>query len=559
MINAIVKKRMAQALLILGPITTLAVSPSPSYDPINLIKVLCVSTIAFFLLALVIYQFNGFKSKLPKSIWISGALFLASLISAFSFSGANKQQQFWGEFGRSTGFLTYLSLVIIFYAIALIQDANFYKNIVKSLIATVIPVTIYCLIQMAGMDPIGWSAKDTFATLGNINFLSAFLGMTSVSLTFLVLGSSFSITSKLGLGFLTVLDLYIVYSTGSIQGVMIYFAGLVVGLFIYIQKTWKSKVLGALYSISSLGILILSIFALMNKGPLAKIIYQPTIIFRTDYWHAGWAMTIHKPIFGVGLDTYGDWYRVERGSISTLRTGPNRIANTAHNIFLDISSNGGLPLLLSYIAILTFSLIAAVRLYKRNSNFDPVFVSLFSTWFAYQLQSLVSINQIGVGVWGWILSGSLVGYEICTRDSSGNLNINSGKNKKNRQLVMPAGAGLAGFIGLAVGFTLAFIPFNADSKFKTALNSRDMLKMISATNLLGATSYHAELALDIAIKSNLAPQARDLAFQLVARHPRNFMGWGAIQTLTSSTPEEKMKAIKILNELDPFNPDLPKL
>jgi hypothetical protein len=325
-------------------------------------------------------------------------------------------------------------------------------------------------------------------------------------------------------------------------------------LFIYIQKTWKSKVLGALYSISSLGILILSIFALMNKGPLAKIIYQPTIIFRTDYWHAGWQMTLDHPIFGVGLDSYGDWYRSSRGLLSTIRTGPDRIANTAHNIFLDISSNGGVPFISAYLALNIIAFRAAIRVLKRDTQFRPYFVAIFSCWFAYQIQALVSINQIGVGIWGWILNGSLIGFSIAKLSNSEN---SQSKIRVKKKVLSPS-SGLIVFATTAIGFILAFIPFNADSKYKTASQSRDLIKMMQSADSLGATSWHVSQVLSVAVNNNFGAQAKTLDNKMISTYPRDIYGWKILYYLTTSTPDEKAIAVSKLSELDPFNPENPK-
>ena len=56
-----------------------------------------------------------------------------------------------------------------------------------------------------------------------------------------------------------------------------------------------------------------------------------------------------------------------------------------------------------------------IRVVKRSERFDAYFVSLVGAWVAYQTQSFISINQIGLAIWGWILSGLIIGYEINTR------------------------------------------------------------------------------------------------------------------------------------------------
>ena len=91
------------------------------------------------------------------------------MISTLIFSGAPLNQQIWGCFGRNTGFLTYFSLLGIAISTALIQKPDFYRSITHSLLITAVPVTIYCLIQMTGNDPVGWSSLATFARGPTIN------------------------------------------------------------------------------------------------------------------------------------------------------------------------------------------------------------------------------------------------------------------------------------------------------------------------------------------------------------------------------------------------------
>jgi len=68
--------------------------------------------------------------------------------------------------------------------------------------------------------------------------------------------------------------------------------------------------------------------------------------------HAGIAMLLNNPLTGVGIDSYDDWYRAERGIISALRTSLTRTANSAHNISIDIAAGGGFPLLISHLLII---------------------------------------------------------------------------------------------------------------------------------------------------------------------------------------------------------------
>ena len=557
----IAQHRIYQILLFSGPLITLAVNPWTSYDPIGLPKMLLLASFATSLGFLLISRKNEVKVKLPRATWIIFATFGSWLVVSMFFSGAPLQQQLWGSFGRNTGFLTYVSLLTILIATAILSSRDYYAGLTKALVGTALPMTAYCLVQMAGKDPIGWSEFATFGTLGNVNFLSAFFGMTSVACLALASYSSFKFSSRSLLAALGLLDIYIAFSTGSIQGVVIFIAGIFALLAIrlrYFKGKIKISFIG-LYLITLITSVTTGTLGLVNKGPLAQFLYQPSVIFRSDYIHAGWEMTLRKPLFGVGLDSYGDWYRETRGEISTLRTGVNRISNSAHNIFLDVSSNGGLVLGLSFLAIVILAGISALKFLKTQSTFDPYFAALASVWFAYQVQALVSINQIGVGIWGWILSGALIGYgEISSRasDSQKTQILNQKPKAVYRGAQLSARDSIASISGFAIGLLIAAPSISADIGYRAANLTGDIAQISSAVNALGATQFHKELALDFAMKNNRQSETATLAKELVLKYPRSFFGWRVLSVLTESTPQEREKALIKARELDPFNPEV---
>lgn len=551
-------QRISKLLIWVAPLATLAISPWSNFDPINLIKMLVVSSVGFATAGILLGNFKKYKKdEIHKLFWIASILFLICLFSTFIFSGAPKSQQIWGQFGRSTGLVAYISLIFVTLGASSIQHRTFHEKLVKSLFLTTIPMTAYCLLQIANLDPIKWSSYAPFGTLGNINFLSAFFGISSVALFSLLLEQSIKLTKKLAYFFLVIVDLVIVVTTGSIQGFMIFVAGAGLALMFYLLKSEKFKSFAKVYLILSFVGFLLTALGLSNLGPLAKYIFQPSVIYRTDYWHAGWVMTVQHPFFGVGLDSYGDWYRQVRGEISTIRTDPNRISNTAHSIFLDISSNGGFPLLVAYLSIVLIAFFVGIRKIKLMSKYDSIYVAIFSAWLAYQIQSFISINQIGVGIWGWLFTGAIISYPLETHNS---VNISTSKIKKSKSKLqkisndLSPATSLLAILGFLIGFFLAFIPLNADAKFKAANNKLDGVALIAAIRTIGSTSFHAENAMNAFIKSNLAPQAKEVTDYLLENYPRDFAGWGARAVLNSSTPEEKAEAMKKLKELDPFNP-----
>jgi len=551
----LLRLRLIQSVAAVGPITTFVINPWGNFDPISVVKMLALSTVAFLILSLVFLSRKRIDWRQQRALVVSTSFFVGWMTLVMLFSGAPLNQQFWGTFGRNTGFLTYVSLTAVLLGAALIRELEGYKKITDYLLIFSIPMTFYCLVQMSGKDPIGWSYKSTFGTLGNVNFLSAFMGLVTVTafsyfLSYLKGNPSKAILLLL----LIVLDLIIVASTGSIQGLMIFGAGLVIVVFLWLRSTKYHRITQPLFAISVLILAVPVTLGILNSGPLARFLFQNSTKLRGDYIHAGWEMTTRFPIFGVGMDSYGDWYRETRGQLST-EAGIDRIANTAHNIFLDISSNGGFPLLVGYLAMLLLATFSAFQVYKNlNGRFDPVFSALLAAWIAYQVQALISINQIGVGVWGWIFTGALIGYRAAAtlKDSSTN-STNSRKNLKGQ--LLPAGAGLVSIGGAALGFLLAWFPVKADADYISALRTRSLEKIVPATRSLGSTSWHSELALNEALQIPAPPQAKEIANYLVQNYPRSNFGWKVIYFSELSSPEERELALSKLRQHDPFYPD----
>lgn len=549
--------RLGQALLFVGPFATLAINPWGNFDPISVVKLAAISTMAFLILFLILSNMK-IAADASRALKLSSGLFFLFLVTSFLFSGAPMDQQFWGVFGRNTGLLAYVSLGIILFATAIMRDSHFFSLLVNALLFTGIPMTLYCLVQISGNDPIGWSSFEAFGTLGNINFLSAFLGLVCVAAFAFVVDKKTKVAKRVLLLALLVTDLYIVQSTGSIQGVFVFGVGVVVILFLRLKTDKLINVRQAVFSLLVIAAAIPTLAGLANKGPLASVLFQNSTVLRTDYWHAGLEMTQNRPLFGVGMDSYGDWYREARGEISTLRGSPDRTANTAHNIFLDLSSNGGIPLLLAYLALLVLALKSSVKSYKRTEgSFDPVFAAMLAAWVGYQVQALVSINQLGVGIWGWLFTGALIGYGELMSSSDGN-SKRSLQRKAMKTKLLPAFSALMGFTGICLGFLLVWFPLNADSRYFSASKSGDWARITSSVDSLGSTAWHLARTAETAYQNQAFDQSLEQAEKLIDRYPRDFGGWRFILYLPNSSPEAKAQAFSKLHDLDPFNPEFIK-
>jgi hypothetical protein len=308
-----------------------------------------------------------------------------------------------------------------------------------------------------------------------------------------------------------------------------------------------------------LGVAIVGAFALagaLQKGPLASLIYKTSVSLRGQYWAAGLTMGSDNPLTGVGMDGYGNYYRMARSEYAaTTLPGPKTVTNAAHNVVIDVFAYGGYPLVLSYIAILGIGVWAILRVTLRNRAYDGTFVALATTWLAYQLQSIISINQMGLAVWGWVLVGALVAYEYSTRPKP----ESAEKAKPVKQKEMIFSPQLVGGIGVVVGALIAVPPMSADMKWKSALKAQNVQQVEAALTpsyLAPRDSARMAQAVLLLENSKLPDLAYKYAKEAVAFSPNYFDAWRVLYSISKSTEADKAEAVANMKRLDPENPDV---
>jgi hypothetical protein len=275
-------------------------------------------------------------------------------------------------------------------------------------------------------------------------------------------------------------------------------------------------------------------------------------------------MGMDNPLTGVGMDSYGDWYRRARSeNAATVLPGPKTITNASHNVVIDFFAFGGWPLLLSYLGMVVLAGYSAIKVIKRTKGYEPTFVALVTAWAGYQAQSLISINQIGLAIWGWLLTSGLIAYEYATRPDQNTVTKAPVASKgKSPQIKSTAGIfspQLIAGLGIVMGLIIACPPMSADSKWRSALNSGDANKVLAALEpgyLNPSDSQRYAQAVQLFASSNLMDQARQVALDGLAFNTEYFDAWKVMYYLPNSTEEEKAEALANMKRLDPLNPDV---
>jgi O-antigen ligase len=548
---------LAKILYIGAAFVTLFVYVGTS-DPVNVTKLVAISAVAFSALGMLLRGQIALLWREHRLVLLAvlGLLVMGAL--SMMVSKAPLTQNFYGQSGRQTGFLTYLSLAIVFLAAMTFRQYRNVRNVIWALLVAGGINILYCAIALWGKDPIPWSNpyKTILGTFGNPDFISAFLGLALTAALALSFRKGQSLAFRVTVVLAFLLGLYEIKRSHAIQGLVVTAFGLAILGFFLVRSWTKGKSWTWIYSLLVAGVGLLALGGALQKGPLTKYIYKTSVSLRGAYWHAGLQMAKNHPILGVGFDTYGDWYRQERSlRAATVQPGPGVITNVAHNVFIDALATNGIFYFAFYVALVVLVLLSALKIIRRTREFDATFVALFIAWAGYQLQSIVSINQIGLAVWGWILGGTIIAYEKILSAGAVSTEVTkmSGKSRKPTQLATSSPAvavfGIAGFL---IGLLIALPPFVSDAKFQSAVKAGKLEAAVSAINSWPLDSERAARASQLFYSNKQEAIALELARKIVKANPNYFDGYTLITFSKTITPEERAAAEAQMDRLDPY-------
>jgi hypothetical protein len=396
-------------------------------------------------------------------------------------------------------------------------------------------------------------------TFGNPNFIGAFLGILApIFLCFSMIPK----INKFQRGIFLVaipVTLTEAFLSHAIQGRIVAIFGFSMVAFFLLRS--RSILFSWLYVAIVMGVGYLAVLGALQRGPLADLIYKTSVSLRGQYWQA--AFNTGKSHFwtGVGFDAFGDWYRRMRDAKALILPGPNTTVNAAHNIPLDLFAFGGILLLAAYLSLIILVVMSVVRVSKRNQKFEPVFVAMVVIWTGYQLQSIISINQIGLAVIGWVFGGAIIAYDHTSRISNlasdtedRSLKVKSRRSSRP-EIVNP---GVLAGIGMIVGAIIAVPPLSADMRWRSAMvnNSFSQLqKVLEPSYLSPQNTTMYGIAIDSMERSKIYDYAHEYTIAALEFNRDSFDLWRLLYVLTNSTTEEKAEALQNMRRLDPLVKD----
>jgi O-antigen ligase len=531
-------------------------------DPFSSPKLWILLIVASWLLGYIVRFRNiisankALKTTLYITLIFIFFALLATLLSDFKYFSLI------GETQRRNGFLAYLSLSIIFIASSLvIRVFNVMRLFVMTYFIASITV-VYATMQISGNDFVKWNNpyNAIIGTVGNPNFAAAIMAIMGVIVFSSVFISDTPIYLRVFGIILVLIILGLIYKSNARQGLLSYSIG--VGIFLIIWLFGKNRNLGVIGAIGGVVTLIFAVLGMLQIGPLEKLLYKSSVSVRGHYWRAGIEMLKDNPFFGVGMDRYGAFFKEYRDVGYPLSYGFDITSTNAHNIFIQFFATGGIFLGASYLILNGYVLRRAIICLKNLNGNDRLRISgIFSAWVAFHSQSLVSIDNIGISIWGWVLGGSIIGLSISTSTSVSN----DRKVFIGRQSDISLGRVLTSSIGAVLAIVLVTLLYRGESNtFNSRINVdlqdqsmvsayRDLqLKVIKSPLIDPNYSLNSAISL---VQAGFTDEGLEIVRKIHASDPRNLdaiNGLALTLEQLDKIPDAIIYRLK-LAELDPWN------
>lgn len=560
---------------ILGVLTSIVVFPN-SMDPINIWKLL-ILTLGSGLVAWKYGKIESITNKaFSKILVFCIILFLIWILLSSLLNSQSTYSLLFGMWGRNNGLIYYLSIFILVTTILTFKKKIELDSPLNSLLGLSLIFSIYAWVQYYRMDPVriffpSYDLGSTIAlTFGNSNFASIMLAITFTVTFGIFFLSNYSRKFKAIFILPLLLHLRLIPLIDTQGKIMYALGGGIVFTFWLKQKCTSPKLnfLWQNWILISMSTGILGILGLFGQGPFSGVLEDNVRNLKDRYFHwvSAFKMMSDHILFGVGIDQFGDWHRLYRVKESVeLRGTPMSGTDNAHNTYLQIGATLGLPALIIYSAFILLITWCSFVVLRRNPNNQTLRSIYFAIWIIYVFQSAISVDHIGISIWGWI-SGAILVRDFLSLDHeniaqpSSNKKINLKFMRKNLSLVTYFAS-----LVMAISFILTLGTVSNEltlfSKLQKAANSQNRLEFeVNTEEVLKESIKSRQPKVRISTALQLgqigaADKALLLAQVTSNEFPRYLDAWHLVASIYESRGEfsKAMPARAKTVELDPLN------
>jgi O-antigen ligase len=310
---------------------------------------------------------------------------------------------------------------------------------------------------------------------------------------------------------------------------------------------YKKFVIPLVLSLLSISIILIN--SSLGHGPFSKYLYKASVESRGDFWRSAFSMANDNPLFGVGLDTFGDRYLEYRDQVAANHTFAE-FTDSAHNYFLDYAAQGGYPLAVLYLITTFLVVFSFVNVQRKSHFFHKELVAIFCAWLALQSSFLISPMSIPLMLWSTIFAGAIIGISggFNSKDSTNSVEVFHKLDYNIKPLRT---------ISVFLAMILVFPLFNTDRIFLKSLNESNGNLGIKVVDMFPRSVSRYFTVGKLFWESEQNQYSLQVARSAVKFNYDSINSWGLILINPLASYEERVQAKKRILELDPYNKEVP--
>ncbi|MCX8093606.1 MAG: O-antigen ligase family protein [Candidatus Goldbacteria bacterium] len=358
--------------------------------------------------------------------------FFASLLTTIITK--NRTVSIYGVYEDFEGIITIINYILFFYlSLNFIKTRREVFKYIYIILGATFIISLYGLAQNLGWDFVKWnpetySPERFFSTLGNPNFLAAYL-VESIPVIFILFFITHKISKKLLVLVILILAIIILFLTKSRAGFLSF---LVTVLFITIYTIFdarkkenelfsKNKIwfltFGLAVILASFHPLVREAFQTLwerskNLFSLKGIIMTPRIYI----WKSALMMFRDNPITGTGLDTFQVMFPYYRFPIYW-QLEWNGTPEKTHNVFLQVLATQGIIGFGFYLLLFFTFLKKFLNLVFNEKDIIRRYVifGFFMAVIAFYVQGLFNYTVVAYGSFYWLALSIIFSQETSNR------------------------------------------------------------------------------------------------------------------------------------------------
>jgi len=371
---------------------------------------LCISAIVLGILVLIRKE----KAKISKLTLIGFiGLLIFSLISWLT--SGNLITGLTGDTGRYNGLASLFCLLIIAFYFSQMVEASFDRTL-KVMLLGIVALDLLGLLQDFNLIQIP-TGGGVGSTLGNLDFLSAWLGTTFLMFALLKIEKR---KKQIFLSIFAIFSIFLMVRIGAKQGIVdfiligaalaIYSIRSRIPRFVLDKNIWTA--LGTFFVLLWCEVIYLVPIA---KLPVPGVGGDVNVTIRSDFWYSGAAMFFHHLWLGVGPDNYGYYYEKYR-SLSSVRKTESVISNDAHSAMVQTLSTLGIFAIIAIIVLIVALIRSLIVLVEANPELRRRYAIFALFFFVYLTNSLISPITLPNKFAFWALAGYVIGQAALVSD-----------------------------------------------------------------------------------------------------------------------------------------------